>query len=326
MNNYILTVLIAFFISVILGFIFIPLLKKLKAGQTILFYVKEHQSKNGTPTMGGLFFMASILLTYLIFSNKGGIATVCLAIALAYLSIGFLDDLIKIKSNANEGLKPYQKIVFQLAVGIISGFFALKNNLTFIYLPFVNKSFDVGLFIMPITVFVLVAITNSVNLTDGLDGLAGSVSIVYLLGLAFILILQSRFFGSDYYLIEELPSIINLCVISIGAIIGFLCFNTNKASVFMGDTGSLSLGGLIGTLTLFTGNTLIMPLLGITFVVSSLSVILQVIHFKRTGKRIFLMAPFHHHLQHKGLSDAKISFIYSVITAIIAIILLIFLI
>ena len=324
MNNYILNGLIAFCISVVFALIFIPVLKKVKAGQTILFYVKEHEFKNGTPTMGGLFFMISILLTYLIFSKKGGIATVCVAIAFAYLAIGFLDDLIKIKSSANEGLKPYQKIVFQLAVAIISGFFALKNNLTLIYLPFVNKTFDVGIFIMPITIFVLVAITNSVNLTDGLDGLAGSVSVVYLIGLLFVLIVKYDAFGGEYYLIEELPAVKNLIVISIGAIIGFLCFNTNKASIFMGDTGSLSLGALLGTLTIFTGNVLFMPLLGLMFVLSSLSVIIQVLHFKRTGKRIFLMAPLHHHLQHKGLSEAKISLIYSVITAIIVVFIVIF--
>ena len=325
MKEYLSVFLVALCFSVVIGWFLIPILRKFKLGQSILNYVTEHNYKSGTPTMGGIIFILATIISFFIFaSGSKYLSLVCIAVGVSYMAVGFLDDFIKIKSRENEGLKPYQKIVFQLVVALISGFFALKNQLTTLYLPFIAKSVDLGLFIMPITVFVLVAITNSVNLTDGLDGLAGSVSVVYIVGILLIVIAESTLFKNNYYLVEEIPAIISVCAISIGAIIGFLCFNTNKASVFMGDTGSLALGGLLGTLTIFTGNTLFMPLIGIVFVISSLSVIIQVIYFKRTKKRIFLMAPFHHHLQHKGFTEGKISFLYSIFTAVIIAFLLIF--
>lgn len=324
MANYLTTGLFAFTLSVIFGLILIPILKKIKVGQTILSYVKEHISKNGTPTMGGFIFVIAIIISFFVLGEVSGIAIVSISIATAFALVGFLDDFIKVKSKENEGLKPMQKIIFQSVIGILAGFFAIKNGLTYLYLPFINKTVEVGIFAMPIIAILFLAITNSVNLTDGLDGLASSVSVVYLFSFAILLILQEKYFANVYPLREELPSILRLCFASVGALLGFLIFNSNKASVFMGDTGSLALGGLIGSVTIFTGNTLFLPLLGFIFVLSSISVIIQVFVYKRSKKRVFLMAPFHHHLQHKGLSECKISYIYGLITLLIAIVLMLF--
>ncbi len=323
-KTLLLSVVVAFFVALAAGFATIPLLKKIKAGQTILKYVKTHESKNGTPTMGGLFFILSATFVFLIFKGfRGNAATVSMALGLFYLLIGFLDDFLKIKFSRNEGLKPYQKIVFQTAVSLIAGAYAYRNGLTSFYVPFFKISVDVGFFIIPLAAFILIAITNSVNLTDGLDGLAGGVSLFYLLGIIALIHTETLFFGYEYTK-EEYEGIYLLSCCLIGAIAAFLVFNVNKAAVFMGDTGSLSLGGFIGAISLFSGNGLFIPILGVMFVVSSVSVIIQVAHYKRTKKRVFLMAPLHHHFQMKGKTEAQISYIYSLVTVIMGAISVIF--
>ena len=304
----------AIIFSIIAGILAIPLLKKLKAGQTVLSYVKEHKDKNGTPTMGGLFFVFSAVLAFFVFGGGSVLSKFVMYITVAFLVVGFIDDFIKIKSRKNEGLKPYQKIIFQLLIAVISGFYAYYNKLTVFFIPFSRISVDLGFFSIPLITTVFLAVTNSVNLTDGLDGLAGSVTTVFLLGLSVLIAVQAVFFGENYLLKGEYLSLIKLSVTFIGAILGFLCFNTNKASVFMGDTGSLALGGLTAGIAIFSGNTFFIPIIGITYALSSISVIIQVIYFKRTKKRVFLMAPLHHHFQHKGYSESKIAFIYSLIT------------
>lgn len=317
MKIYLFAALAAFALTLVAGKIFIPELKKLKAEQTILEYVEEHKSKNGTPTMGGLFFVFSAAVMFFIFGGaKGRIASVCVVIGVAYMIIGFLDDFIKIKFRRNEGLKPYQKIVFQVFIGAIAGVFAYKNGLTEFYLPFTDRTFDFGPGAIPLTAFIFIAVTNCVNLTDGLDGLASSSSIGFLIPFLALVYFQNAA-AVPYLASDEYKAVFLLCVCLIGALTGFLAFNTYRACVFMGDTGSLSLGGFLASLALFTGNGLYIPLMGIIFVISGVSVILQVAHYKRTKKRIFLMAPFHHHLQHKGISESKISYIYMTVTLII---------
>lgn len=301
--------LTAFALTVIAGFLIIPLLKKLKAGQPILKYVTEHKEKSGTPTMGGLFFVLPSIVVFLIFNGiKQKSLNLSIVITLSYMIIGFLDDFLKIKFKKNEGLKPYQKIIFQLSVAIIAGVFVYLNGLYGYRLPYTKKIVSLGLFSLPLTIIIFLAITNSVNLTDGLDGLASGTSISYLLVLSILVFLQTGNASNGY---------IGLCACFIGGLLGFLVFNTHKASVFMGDTGSLALGGLIGSVSIFTENSLFIPIIGIMFVLSSISVIVQVAYFKRTKKRIFLMAPLHHHFQEKGVSESKISFSYFLITLII---------
>ena len=316
MTNFLSAGLSSFVLTFFSGLVFIPVLKRIKAGQPILKYVKTHESKSGTPTMGGLFFILPLTAIFFAFNGENArIATVSVAIGLFYMLIGFLDDFLKIKFKHNEGLKPYQKIIFQTAVAFLAGAFAFVNGLSVIYIPFVKKTVDVGYFIIFAVAFVFIAITNSVNLTDGLDGLCGGVSAFYALFIAAIILLEKQF-GSQYLKAEEYDGIFLLIFTLIGGIVGFLIFNVPKAKVFMGDTGSLALGGFLGAVSAFSGNILFIPILGAAFVWSSLSVIIQVAHFKRTKRRVFLMAPFHHHLQMKGLTETQISFYYSVFTVI----------
>ncbi len=324
-KNIFIYFLLSLFLTFILGCVFIPVLKKAKAKQTILKYVKVHENKNGTPTMGGLFFIPTCVLIYFLFCGvKGKIANAVISIGLAYLLVGFLDDFIKIKFMKNEGLKPYQKIIFQSAIALVSGLFCYFNGLTVLYIPFFKKTVDFSFYIIPFSFFIFLAITNSVNLTDGLDGLASSVSVVYLIFILVLIGVERSVFSHLYLQSEEYEKLMLLTSSLIGGIIGFLIFNVPKAKVFMGDTGSLSLGGFIGAISIFSGNSLFIPLLGICFVFSSVSVIIQVLYFKKTkGKRIFLMAPFHHHLQLKGLSESKISYLYSLVTSIMGATLLI---
>ncbi len=287
---------------------FIPVLKKIKAGQPILKYVENHKSKEGTPTMGGLLFIIPSLIICLIFSNKEvNIFYMILSIGFAYMLVGFIDDFIKLKYKENEGLKPYQKIIFQIIIALICAFFSLKNNLTYFYVPFTRHKIDLGFYSAFIIVFIFLAMTNSVNLTDGIDGLATSTSIIYLVFLFLIIYFENRDLNFQEYNYIVIFSLI-------GGLLAFLLFNSNKACVFMGDTGSLALGGFLSAISIFSFNSFFVPILGIMFVVSSISVIIQVLHYKKTKKRVFLMAPFHHHLQLKGYSECKICCIYSVIT------------
>ncbi|MBO4251900.1 MAG: phospho-N-acetylmuramoyl-pentapeptide-transferase [Clostridia bacterium] len=306
----------SFFLTVFSGVAVIPLLKRVKAGQPILKYVKMHEGKSGTPTMGGLFFILPVSAVFFIFNGfNSRIATVSVAVGLFYMLVGFLDDFLKIKLKHNEGLKPYQKIIFQTAIALLAGVFAFINGLSVIYLPFVKKTVDIGFYIVFAVAFIFIAMTNSVNLTDGLDGLCGGVSVVYCVFIAAIIGLE-RNFTFQFLKVDEYEGLFLLVFALIGGILGFLLFNTPKAKVFMGDTGSLALGGLLGAISAFSGNILFVPILGFAFAWSALSVIIQVLHYKRTKRRVFLMAPFHHHLQMKGHTETQISFYYSVFTVI----------
>ncbi len=307
--------IISFFVCLVCLFFGIKLLKAKKAGQPILKYVEEHKNKSGTPTMGGLFFVLPSIIIFFVFGGGSyRVSLVCSIIALAFLIVGFLDDFIKIKSSQNQGLKAYQKIIFQLVISFFAGLFAYTRGLTVFYLPFSRNFVDLGIFSFPLISLVFIAITNSVNLTDGLDGLAGGTCSIYLFFMmvliGFQISMPTNFYQSD----EEYYMLMMLACSVLGGIFAFLVFNTAKASVFMGDTGSLALGGLLGGISVFSLNTLIIPVLGIMFVFTSISVIMQVLYYKKTKKRIFLMAPFHHHLEKKGLKESKISYIYMAIT------------
>ncbi len=304
-------ILICIFASFLLSFVFcaalIPLLKRLGAGQNILSYVKEHKNKGGTPTMGGLaFILAAVVIALAASGVRDKPFLVSLAVGLGYLAVGFLDDFLKKVRGNNLGLRPYQKIIFQLAVAVMAAVYCCLEGLTVLRIPYTKISFDIGWGMLPLGVFIFIATVNSVNLTDGLDGLAGSSSAVFFCAVGTLVVLQ----GLD-------SGISNLCYCLTGALLAFLVFNVNRASVFMGDTGSLSLGGFAACAALFTGNALVIPIVGIMFVLSSISVIIQVIYYKKTGKRVFLMAPIHHHFQEKGHSEGKIAYVYSVVTAIL---------
>lgn len=324
MRLSIISALVSLFCTVALGYLTLPLLRRLKAGQPILKYVEAHKNKSGTPTMGGLFFIVPSCAVFLIFFGvKLKLAIFSLCVGLAFMVVGFLDDFIKVKFKQNEGLKPYQKILFQTSIAVVAGIFVWLNGLTEFYIPFTKKTVNLGLLSIPLVVVVFLAITNSVNLTDGLDGLAGSSTLFYLLFISILIYLQMNSVKYLYTSSFEFYGLINLSCCLIGAIAGFLLFNYSKASVFMGDTGSLALGGFVGSISIFSFNSLLIPILGLVYLLSSLSVIIQVVYFKMTRKRVFLMAPLHHHIQIKGHSEAKISYLYSLITCIMGICLII---
>ena len=308
MKVYVLAALLSFALSFVFCEILIPILRKIKAGQNILSYVKEHKAKGGTPTMGGIAFLsAALLTTVILFKGEENRVTVSLAIGMSYMVVGLLDDLLKKKHRENLGLRPWQKLLFQFLIAFFAGIYCLREGLTLLHIPFVGKSFDIGFWILPFSIFIFIATVNAVNLTDGLDGLAAGVSIPFFLTLGVLCGLQGAGAG--------LPI---LSFSLMGALLAYLLFNVSPASVFMGDTGSLSLGGFAACITLFSGNGLYLPIVGACFVFSVISVILQVIYYKATkGKRIFLMAPAHHHFQEKGYSESRISYAYSIITALL---------
>ncbi len=315
MKTYLFTAITAISAAVVIGVIVIPLLKKLKMGQNILGYVKEHDYKSGTPTMGGIIFILAAIVAFFVFSFKSKrLSYVCLAIGLSYMIVGFIDDFIKIRFKRNEGLSPLQKIVFQFVIAVIAAAYSQKRGLTKVYIPFYGSMVDLKFWHFPLCVLVFLATTNSVNLTDGLDGLAGGVSYIYCAFMAVIIILEMKGNFANYVNADEYNNLVILLFALSGGLIGYLLFNTFKASVFMGDTGSLSLGGFIASISLLSGNLIYIPILGIMYALSSISVIVQVVHFKRTGKRVFLMSPLHHHFQHKGYAESKIVFGYKLIT------------
>ncbi|MBR2467441.1 MAG: phospho-N-acetylmuramoyl-pentapeptide-transferase [Clostridia bacterium] len=321
---------VGFLASVILMPFVIKLINKLKGGQPILNYVEAHASKSGTPTMGGVIFLIGSLLCFLVFYNSHNfLALVALCSMLGYGLIGFLDDFIKVRFKHNLGLRPYQKVIGQVGLAVIMGLFVYLNEFCGdgIWIPFINKQWNIGWFIVPFVVFVFLATTNAVNLTDGLDGLAGGVSFVFLAIVVILLginIKNLEYVGENIAYISELKSLMGLSAGVVGVILAFLCFNSHPAKVFMGDTGSLALGGYISAICSLTQNYLLIPTLGIMFVLSALSVVIQVLYYKATKKRVFLMAPLHHHFEKKGCYETKIVTIYIVITAVVGLFLIMF--
>ncbi len=325
MQQALLGVLVGFFASFIVAPFTIKLFRKLKNGQPILHYVESHMTKSGTPTMGGVIFLFGSLVTYLLFLNfEGRLALLCLATMFGYGLLGFMDDFIKVKWKHNLGLRAYQKALGQLGIALIMAIYVYNSPLvgTNVVIPFSNLELNLGWFIVPFVVFVYVALTNSVNLTDGLDGLAGSMVVVYLMGFMvslFLRITQLENTGASLLELNELKGILILCGGVFGAVLCFLWFNSHPASVFMGDTGSLALGGFLTSISVLTKLYLFIPLFGIMFVVTALSDVLQVGYYKLTKKRIFLMAPLHHHFEKKGWHETKIVAIYIILTSIVTV-------
>ena len=323
---YILLAFLAtFLVSLLLAPLVIKLAKKVGAKQEILEYVTAHKGKQGTPTMGGLIFVLPAIIISLIFAQgQATVMYVALGVFFSYCLLGFLDDFIKVHTHKNLGLRAYQKVIGQVGIAVIIGFYMYYSGIvgSVMYLPW-GGQIDIDWWIIPFTIFVYLAMTNSANLTDGLDGLAGWTSFVMIVCLVVILGI------TDYQLLsnggardvsEQLNNLSIAGATTAGGLLAFLCFNSYPAKVFMGDTGSLALGGLITSLAVFSGWTLLLPIICIVFVMSAVSVVIQVLHYKRTKRRIFLMAPLHHHFEQKGMNETKIVAIYIVVTIIAGVI------
>lgn len=304
MLKYYMAFLLALIIGILLAFPILKLCKKFHLSQTILHYVDKHAGKSGTPTMGGLIFIFAIIIASAFFL-RGQVMGALLALVtmVGYGLLGFLDDFIKVKFHKNEGLKPYQKIIGQVGISLVIAVYVYLNIGG--KLEFFGLNIDIGAFIIPFIVFFFVAVTNSVNLIDGLDGLAGGVNSAYFLFFGLILVLLGQ---TEYALIS---------FASVGALFAFLIVNCFPAKIFMGDTGSLALGGLMASVAALSSTELLMPIIGLMFVVTAVSDIVQVLHYKRTHKRVFLMAPLHHHFEKKGVHENRIVLVYILITMVL---------
>lgn len=315
------SLIITFIVSIILGIIIIPILRKLKVGQIERDDgPKSHLKKQGTPTMGGIIIIIAMLLVAIgicIYFTINGQITIAhkilpvLLLTLGFGMIGFIDDFKKLVLKNTKGLKPSYKMLGLLIISVayvIYLIYVLKIR-TQTYIPIWKQYIDLPIYLyIPFAILVILGTTNAVNLTDGIDGLASSVSAIILTCLTVIGIM----FGQ--------PEISVFGSIVIGAVLGFLMFNLHPAKVFMGDTGSLLLGGVISAIALYLKMPLLLLLIAIIPVIETISVIIQVVYFKKTGKRVFKMTPIHHHFELSGWTENKVVVIFSVITLIVCVI------
>lgn len=303
-------------VVILSGPFLIPILHKLKFGQSIREEgPASHKIKSGTPTMGGIFLIAAIVIATLIRAELTAEIFVALFIVVGHFILGFLDDYIKVVKKRNLGLKARQKLLGQIIIAAVTIYIATTELgiATTIWLPLIDKILDLGIFYYVLVLLVIVGASNAVNLTDGLDGLASGCMAIA---------------ASCYGVICLLTLHYNLaifCAATIGACIGFLRFNFHPAKIFMGDTGSLALGGAFAAMGILTHTELLLIFVGLIFVCEAMSVILQVISYQTTGKRIFRMSPIHHHFELGGWSEIKVVTVFwavSLISGIIGIILL----
>lgn len=316
--NYLIWGVIALVLSVLLGIFVIPMLRRLKFGQEI----REegpawHASKSGTPTMGGIIFILSIIVTLVamfVWTASDGISmgntvdlVLVILLSLAFGAIGFIDDYIKVVKKRNLGLTAAQKFSLQFVAALIfATVVAIGGSTgTVIDLPFTSVDFDLSWFYIPFVIFVMLATVNSVNLTDGLDGLATSITIVISI---FYMLISTRVGNHAMSLLAAV-----LC----GSLVGFLLFNWKPAKVFMGDTGSLFLGGAVCGLAIMLKQPITLLIVGFVYVMETLSVIMQVTSYKLTGKRIFKMSPIHHHFEMCGWSEVTIVCVFSAVTVLL---------
>lgn len=308
-NTIVMAVIISFAISALLGPVVIPFLRRLKVGQTVREEgPQSHLKKTGTPTMGGIIILVSVVLTSMLYVKDYPKIIPILFLTLGFGLIGFLDDYIKVVLKRSMGLRAWQKMLLQI---IVTGVFAYYIvNYTDVSLamriPFWPGHYlDLGVFAIPAMFFIVIATVNGTNFTDGLDGLASSVTVIVATFFSVIAIGT----GSG---IEPVT-----CAV-VGALLGFLLFNVYPASVFMGDTGSLALGGFVAATAYMMQMPLFIAIIGLIYAIEVLSVILQVGYFKLTGgKRIFKMAPIHHHFELCGWSETKVVAVFSITTAIL---------
>jgi phospho-N-acetylmuramoyl-pentapeptide-transferase len=287
----------AFLIAVLIAPLFIPILRRLKFGQAIREEgPKGHQKKAGTPTMGGIIILLALTFTVIKFANQSVEIFLLLFITLGYGLIGFLDDFIKIVMKRNLGLTAKQKLLGQLIIGAVFYYVFMRSNYyhTDLFIPGLDININLGWLYFPLLLIITIGASNAVNLTDGLDGLlAGTSAIAF----------------SAYAIIAWMISEMNVAIFSaavVGAVLGFLVFNAHPAKVFMGDTGSLALGGAIAGIAILTKTEILLIIIGGVFVMEALSVIIQVVSYKTRKKRVFRMSPLHHHYELGGWSEWRV--------------------
>lgn len=315
--------MLGFIISTISGVVLIPLLKRIKAGQRINVYVDAHRKKAGTPTMGGFIFIVPCLITVMVLLLTDKIQysinlLIILFVMISYGMIGFLDDYISLKNNTNKGLTQVQKLFLQFIVALV--FYILFRHFgdgdSVLRITLFNFEWSLNWFYGLFILFLLVGTSNAVNLTDGLDGLAGGLSAIAFL--AYGLIAWGSYWISGY------QDIGIFCFILVGCIMGFLVFNSNPAKVFMGDTGSLSLGATLATVAILTSHEFSLAVIGGVFVIETLSVIIQIFSVVVFHKKVFLMSPIHHHFERLGWSERDIVKLFWIAGFILALLALIY--
>lgn len=312
---------IAFILSIILGFIIIPILRKLKVGQIERDDgPQSHLKKQGTPTMGGIIMIITMILvvtgTYIFLSFQGQNETAnrlipMLILTIGFGVIGFIDDFKKLVLKNTKGLKPSYKMLGLLLISVSYVIYLIQGLHigTDTYIPILKIYINIPIYLyIPFAIMVILATTNAINLTDGIDGLSSSVSAIIITCLTIIGIMagmkEISIFGS----------------IVIGATLGFLMFNLHPAKVFMGDTGSLLLGGVVSAIALYLKMPLLLIIIALIPVLETLSVMIQVVYFKKTGKRFFKMAPLHHHFELQGWKESKVVIIFSLVTLVLCVI------
>lgn len=325
MQRLIWTVLLSFAVAIAIGPIIIPWLKKMKFGQNIYeLGPKTHQVKQGVPTMGGIIFLIPIVLVSLIMSleqDRWDFLLVAILSTLGFGLIGFVDDMMKIKNKRNLGLTPKQKMIPQIIISIALATYAYFNeNIgSSLIVPFVNIEWNLGWFYIPVMVFILVGTVNSANLLDGVDGLLASCSMLDFITMALICMLLAA--SGPAALSGNYTNMMIFSGACAGAMLGYLRFNSYPAGVIMGDVGSFTVGGALVAVMMLTRLSLLLPIIGLAMVVSSLSDIIQITYFKRTGgKRIFKMAPLHHHFELSGMPETKIVSMYTIVTALLCLV------
>jgi len=296
---------LGFVLAIVVGLILIPVLRNLKAGQSVSRLInKRHLKKEGTPTIGGLIFIIPPIIAIIALAMRGSVVIssnliIVIFVFLAYGLLGFIDDFLKIKYHNNDGLSVITKFIAQLFIAVV--FYTIyKHNggTTDLEISLFGIKWSLGWFYGVFILFLLVGTTNAVNITDGLDGLCGGLSVMAFLAYGVIS------WGSNW--IDGYEGMAIFCFVLVGALLGFLLFNSHPAKVFMGDTGSLALGGALATVAILTHHEMSLALIGGVFVIDTLSSLIQIIAIRKFHKKIFLKAPIHHHFEELGWEETDI--------------------
>lgn len=310
METALISLVLSMVAAVLIGPYIIEKLRSFKFGQNVrLDGPKSHLTKQGIPSMGGFIFLSVLTLAGIILSGFNLKVAFMILVTLSFALIGFLDDYLKVKKKSSDGLSARNKMLYLLIFGLLAGSVLYYGfDYKSLMIPFINYELHLGLIYILFVVIFFAAATNAVNLTDGIDGLSSTVTIIVVM----------------FYALVSLRSgdqeVLFFALTLIGALLGFLYFNKYPAKVFMGDTGSLALGGAVGIMALMTRTELLLILVGLIYVVETLSVIIQVLYFKKTGKRFFKIAPIHHHFEALGWKENKVVVVFALVTLFMVII------